>query len=241
MNLEGKVALITGGSRGIGKAIAIALGREGCKIAISYLSNRTAAERTLKEISKYTDVIAISADIGHWLACKKLVDETVTHFGSIDILVNNAGIIISKPITDLKIDEWNQVVAVNLSGAFYCSKAAAEYMIKKRWGRIINISSISGIYGFKNETAYCATKTGLIGLTKSLAKELTQYGILINAVAPSAVETDMLQKLPLEMKKRIITPPIGRFAIAEEIAEVVVFLAKHEYISGETIIIAGGF
>ncbi|MGQ4913904.1 MAG: 3-oxoacyl-ACP reductase family protein [Candidatus Asgardarchaeia archaeon] len=240
-DIKGKVAIVTGSSRGIGKAIALALAREGVKVTINYIKHKKEAyevEKMIKDMGG--EAIVVRADVAVWEDVQRLVNETVKHFGTVDILVNNAGIITSHPITEMPIEEWDRVIAVNLSGPFYCAKAVAKYMIEKKWGRIINITSIGGIFGFPNEPHYSASKAGLIGLTKSLGKELTPHGILVAAIAPSNTETDMVSKAPPDLRKRLLMPPIGRFAKPEEIAEVVVFLCKHTYISGETIMVAGG-
>jgi len=239
-DLKNKVAIVTGGSRGIGRAIAYALAKNGTNVVINYIKNRDKAKEVAKEIKDLgQDAIIVQADISKWIDCKHLVNEAISAFDRIDILINNAGITTMKSIVNMTIEEWNRIIAVNLSGAFYCARAVAKYMVEKKWGRIINITSIGGIFGFPEESAYSASKAGLIGLTKSLAKELTPYGILVNAIAPSCVETDMVSSLPDDLKARMIIPPIGRFSRAEEIADVVVFLCRQTYISGETIMVAG--
>lgn len=241
MEIKGKVAIVTGSSRGIGRAIALALAREGAKVTVNYIIHEEKAKEVVKMIKDMgSDAIMVRADVAKWDQVQRLVNETVKHFGTVDILVNNAGIITSHPILEMPVEEWDRVIAVNLSGAFYCSKAVAKYMIEKKEGRIINITSIGGIFGFPNEPHYSASKAGLIGLTKSLGKELTPHGILVAAIAPSNTETDMVLKAPPDLRKRLLVPPIGRFAKPEEMAEVVVFLVKHTYVSGETIMVAGG-
>lgn len=242
MEIKGRVAIVTGASRGIGRAIALALGREGAKVTVNYLKSEDKAKevvRTIKE--KYgSDAIAIKADVAKWDEVQKMVEETVKRWGTVDILVNNAGIFASHPILELPVEEWDRVIAVNLSGPFYCAKAVAKYMIEKGEGRIINISSIGGIFGFPNEPHYSASKAGLIGLTKALARELTPKGILVAAIAPGNTETEMVLNAPPDLKKRLLMPPIGRFAKPEEIADIVIFLIKHNFISGETIVVTGG-
>ena len=242
MEIKGKVAIVTGSSRGIGRAIALALGREGAKVTVNYIVNKDLAEEVARTIREDygSDAIAVQADVADWNAVQRLVGETIKHFGTVDILVNNAGIITSHPLTEFPIEDWDRVIAVNLSGPFYCTRAVAKYMIEKGEGRIINISSFGGLLGFPNEPHYSASKAGLIGLTKAIAKELTPKGILVSAIAPTNTKTDMTLKAPPDLKKRLIMPPIGRFAEPEEIAELVVFLVKHNYISGATVQVGGG-
>jgi len=242
MEIKGRVAIVTGASRGIGRAIALALGREGAKVTVNYLKSEDKAKEVVRIIKEEygSDAIAIKADVAKWDEVQKMVEETVKRWGTVDILVNNAGIFASHPILELPVEEWDRVIAVNLSGPFYCAKAVAKYMIEKGEGRIINISSIGGIFGFPNEPHYSASKAGLIGLTKALARELTPRGILVAAIAPGNTETEMVLNAPPDLKKRLLMPPIGRFAKPEEIADIVIFLIKHNFISGETIVVAGG-
>ena len=242
MEIKGRVAIVTGASRGIGRAIALALGREGAKVTVNYLKSEDKAKEVVRIIKEEygSDAIAIKADVAKWDEVQKMVEETVKRWGTVDILVNNAGIFASHPILELPVEEWDRVIAVNLSGPFYCAKAVAKYMIEKGEGRIINISSIGGIFGFPNEPHYSASKAGLIGLTKALARELTPKGILVAAIAPGNTETEMVLNAPPDLKKRLLMPPIGRFAKPEEIADIVIFLIKHNFISGETIVVAGG-
>lgn len=242
MEIKGRVAIVTGASRGIGRAIALALGREGAKVTVNYLKSEDKAKEVVRIIKEEygSDAIAIKADVAKWDEVQKMVEETVKRWGTVDILVNNAGIFASHPILELPVEEWDRVIAVNLSGPFYCAKAVAKYMIEKGEGRIINISSVGGIFGFPNEPHYSASKAGLIGLTKALARELTPRGILVAAIAPGNTETEMVLNAPPDLKKRLLMPPIGRFAKPEEIADIVIFLIKHNFISGETIVVAGG-
>ena len=242
MEIKGRVAIVTGASRGIGRAIALALGREGAKVTVNYLKSEDKAKEVVRTIKEEygSDAIAIKADVAKWDEVQKMVEETVKRWGTVDILVNNAGIFASHPILELPVEEWDRVIAVNLSGPFYCAKAVAKYMIEKGEGRIINISSIGGIFGFPNEPHYSASKAGLIGLTKALARELTPKGILVTAIAPGNTETEMVLNAPPDLKKRLLMPPIGRFAKPEEIADIVIFLIKHNFISGETIVVTGG-
>ncbi|MEQ9714304.1 MAG: 3-oxoacyl-ACP reductase family protein [Candidatus Asgardarchaeum sp.] len=242
MEIKGRVAIVTGASRGIGRAIALALGREGAKVTVNYLKSEDKAKEVVRTIKEEygSDAIAIKADVAKWDEVQKMVEETVKRWGTVDILVNNAGIFASHPILELPVEEWDRVIAVNLSGPFYCAKAVAKYMIEKGEGRIINISSIGGIFGFPNEPHYSASKAGLIGLTKALARELTPKGILVAAIAPGNTETEMVLNAPSDLKKRLLMPPIGRFAKPEEIADIVIFLIKHNFISGETIAVTGG-
>ena len=191
MKLENKVAIITGSSKGIGKATAIALARERCNVVINGRKlneiNQTAKE--IKELG--VEVLAVKADVKNSKDVKNLVKKTIKKFGRIDILVNNAGIVVIKPLIETSEKEWDDVVDINLKGAYLCSKEVLPHMIKQRNGVIVNISSGAGKYGFANLAAYCSSKFGLVGLTESLAKEVTKHGIRVYAICPGKVSTDM--------------------------------------------------
>jgi len=230
--LENKVALVTGGSRGLGKAIVYAFAEEGADIGINYVRSKEAAERICEDICKKNGVKAITlkADVSKPSEVQEIVDTMLQEFGKIDILVNNAGIISRGKLIDMSLEEWNEVVAIDLTSIFLCTKTVLPSMLKRREGRIINIASKAGQIGDVERVAYSAVKGGVIAFTKALARELVQDGILVNCVAPGPIETDLAastaQLSPewLEaMKKRVL---LGRFALPEEVASSVVFLAS---------------
>lgn len=239
-----KTVLITGGSRGIGKAIAIRLAEKGNNIVFSYVSNEEAAQKTLEEIkSKGVKVLAFKADVSSYDECQKLIDTTVKEMGSIDILVNNAGIIRDNLIMRMKEEEFDEVIRVNLKGVFNCIKHVSKIMLKQKSGRIINISSIIGLIGNIGQINYAAAKAGLHGITKSAAKELASRGITVNAIAPGFIESDMTNTLADKYKEAIIKAiPLGRIGKAKEVADLVCFLASEEasYITGQIICVDGG-
>ncbi|HHX50674.1 MAG TPA: 3-oxoacyl-[acyl-carrier-protein] reductase [Clostridia bacterium] len=244
MLLEGKTAIVTGSSRGIGKAIALALAGEGARVVINYLENKESALEVIKEIEILGSVaLAIKADVSQKSGAELLVEDTVKSFGKLDILVNNAGINRDSLLLRMSNEDWDSVLRTNLTGVFNCSRAALKPMIKERSGRIINISSVVGLVGNGGQTNYAAAKAGVIGFTKSLAKEVASRNILVNAVAPGFIETEMTAGLPArareELKKTI---PLGRFGCTGDVAGVVIFLASPAagYITGQTITVDGG-
>ncbi len=240
MRVEGKVALVTGASRGIGRAIAIELAKRGANVAVNYLRNKELAEKVVEEIKKIgREAIAVQADVSKWEDVKRMVEQVIAHFGRIDILVNNAGVM-SKEREILKIDdeEWDRVINVNLKGAFYCCKAVLPYMIEQKSGRIVNLSSIAGRMGGVVGVHYAASKAGIIGLTFALASEVAKYGITVNAVAPNAIETDMI---PPELGEKIAKmTPLGRIGKPEEVAHAVLFLIENDYVTAEVVDVNGG-
>ncbi|MFA5537117.1 MAG: 3-oxoacyl-[acyl-carrier-protein] reductase [Bacillota bacterium] len=244
MELEGKVALITGGSRGIGRAIALAMAREGADIAINYLQHDQRANEVCKEILSYgRKAIAIKADVSSWEQAELLIEKATEEFKKIDILVNNAGITKDNLLLRMKPEDWNTVIASNLTGVFNCSKQVLRPMIKQKWGRIINIASVVGIVGNAGQSNYAAAKAGLIGFTKSLAKEVASRNILVNAIAPGFIMTDMTKDLSAnEQEKLLVNIPQGRFGNPNEVASLATFLASDRagYITGQTIAVDGG-
>lgn len=242
--MEKRVALVTGAGGGIGRAIAMQLAKSDMDIAIHYNSNRTKAEETQKLCEEFgAKVHLIQGDISTEETCKKVVEEVIKEFGTIDVLINNAGITKDGLFIRMKEEDFNQVIDTNLKGAFFMSKYAAQVMLKKRYGRIVNITSVVGIAGNAGQANYSASKAGMIGLTKSLAKELGKKGILVNAVAPGFVETEMTDKLSDKVKESILNQiVVGCMASPEDIARTVEFLSVEEnrYITGQVISVDGG-
>lgn len=244
MKLEGKVALVTGASRGIGREIALELAKSGADVAVNYSGSKEKAENVAEEIKAMgRNAFVIQANVGDSDQVQNMIKDTLSHFGKIDILVNNAGVTRDNLLMRMKEDEWDDVMNINLKGVFLTTKAVSRSMMKQRAGRIINISSIVGVTGNPGQSNYVASKAGVIGLTKTAAKELSSRGITVNAVAPGFIETDMTEKLTdeiqNEMKKQI---PLARFGQPEDIAKVVVFLSSDDasYMTGQTIHVDGG-
>ncbi|SEN15430.1 3-oxoacyl-[acyl-carrier-protein] reductase [Lihuaxuella thermophila] len=242
--LTGKVAVVTGGSRGIGRAVAITLAQAGADVAIFYAGNRAAAEQTIAEIEKAgRKGLALQVDVSMAEQVESAMKEVMASFGRIDILVNNAGITRDNLLMRMKEEEWDQVIDTNLKGVFLCTKAVTRTMMKQRSGRIINISSVVGVMGNPGQANYVAAKAGVIGLTKTTAKELASRGITVNAVAPGFIETDMTAVLEEDLKQQMLGAiPLGRFGSAQDVAEAVKFLASDAsaYITGQTIHVDGG-
>ncbi|MCT2344253.1 3-oxoacyl-[acyl-carrier-protein] reductase [Niallia taxi] len=244
MKLDGKTALVTGGSRGIGRAIALKLAKEGANVAVNYAGSAALANEVVEEIKQLgKDAIAIQCDVSNGESVANMIKETIDHFGSLDILVNNAGITRDNLLMRMKEAEWDDVINTNLKGVFHCTKAVTRQMMKQRKGRIINITSIVGVTGNPGQANYVAAKAGVIGLTKTTAKELAARNITVNAVAPGFITTDMTDKLPEDVKNAMLSQiPLAKFGEPDDIANAVVFLASDEsnYITGQTIHIDGG-
>ncbi len=242
--LQDKIVLVTGGSRGIGKAIVLALASEGAHVAFTYKSASAAAEEVKREIeAKGRRALAIQSDAKDFSAAAAAVDAVVKEFGRIDVLVNNAGITKDGLLMRMSEQDWDDVINTNLKSAFNFSKAVCRQMMGQREGKIINISSISGVMGNAGQANYSAAKAGLLGLTKSLAKELASRNIQVNAIAPGFVDTDMTEKLNPQQKEAITNLiPLKRTAKPEEIASVVVFFASSaaSYITGQVLCVDGG-
>ena len=243
-DLEGKVALVTGGSRGIGRSICLKLAARGASVIVNYLRSEEAANETVDAIkASGGEALALQADVSAAEQAAALFKEATKIYGTLDILVNNAGMTRDNVIMMMKPADFDLVLATNLRSCWLCSKAAARIMMRKRTGSIINITSVVGIAGNGGQSNYAASKAGIIGLTKSLAKELAARGVRVNAVAPGFVETDMTADLADELKARAIEAiPLGRMGSAEEIASAVAFLASPEaaYITGQTLVVDGG-
>ena len=244
MQLEGKTALITGGSRGIGRAIAVLFAKEGAKVAINYAGNQQAAQETIGMIQACGgEAIAIQCDVSDGVAVEAMVKQVKEAFGHIDIMVNNAGIARDGLLLRMKEEDWDSVMDTNLKGVFHCTKAVARIMMKQKKGSIVNISSVVGLIGNAGQANYAAAKAGIIGFTKSIAKELASRGIRVNAIAPGFIGTEMTDSLPEEIKKSMLAGiPLGRMAQPEEVAAGVLFLASDNagYITGQTLHTDGG-
>lgn len=239
-----QVALITGGARGIGKQIAITLAKEGYDIALNYRSNTDELVKVKEEIESYkVKCLLVQGDVSNFEDTERIAKETMDEFGKIDVLVNNAGITKDMLLLRMKKEDFESVLDVNLVGTFNMTKNVANYMMKARQGKIINVSSVVGVSGNAGQANYAASKAGIIGFTKSLAKELASRNILVNAVAPGFIGTDMTNVLKDEVKDKILEQiPLKRIGNAEEVANVVKFLASNDssYITGQVINIDGG-
>ncbi|MDF2945945.1 MAG: beta-ketoacyl-ACP reductase [Bacillales bacterium] len=242
--LNGKIALVTGASRGIGRAIALEYGKNGATVVVNFLGNVEKANEVVNEIEALGGkAIAYKADVANSSDVTKMFDDVTKEFGKIDILVNNAGITRDNLLIRMKDSEWDDVIQTNLTSVFMCSKIAAKHMMRNRTGRIINVSSVVGILGNPGQANYVAAKAGVIGLTKSMARELAVRGILVNAIAPGFIETDMTQKLNDDVRSQMQTQiPLQRFGTPEDIANVALFLATEQssYITGQVISVDGG-
>jgi 3-oxoacyl-[acyl-carrier protein] reductase len=244
MNLTGKVALVTGGSRGIGRAIAIKLGSLGAKVVVNYQKNAAAADEVVAAIrSQGGEATAMAADVSKFDQAQALVKGAIETYGRLDILVNNAGTTRDNLIALMKEDDWDVVLATNLKSVWNTCKAASRPMMKQRYGRVVNITSVSGLAGQGGQSNYSASKAGVIGLTKALAKELGGRNIAVNAVAPGFVPTDLTSVVPGELQDLMLKmTPLGRFGTGEDIANAVAFLASDDasYITGQTLSVDGG-
>ncbi|MHB8170003.1 MAG: 3-oxoacyl-[acyl-carrier-protein] reductase [Thermincolia bacterium] len=244
MVLKDRVAIITGASRGIGRAVALELAKEGAKVVINYAGNAQKAQEVVDAIRGFGGVaLAIQADVSSHQEVESMIDETVKHFGQVDILVNNAGITRDNLLMRMKEEDWDAIMATNLKGVFNCTKAVIRGMMKHRWGRVINITSVIGLIGNAGQANYAAAKAGIIGFTKSIAKELGSRNINVNAIAPGFIDTDMTAVLGDELKNSLLEQiPLSRLGSPEDVANLVVFLASDaaSYITGQTINVDGG-
>ncbi|WP_408605804.1 3-oxoacyl-[acyl-carrier-protein] reductase [Alkalithermobacter paradoxus] len=244
MELKDKVALVTGGSRGIGKSIAIKLASLGANVVINYTSREEEALNTQKEIESYgVKSMVVKCDVSKYDDVQNMIDKTVSEFGRVDILVNNAGITKDGLLMKMKEEDFDAVIAVNLKGVFNCTKAVTRPMMKQRYGKIINMSSVVGVMGNAGQANYCASKAGVIGFTKSSAKELASRNINVNAIAPGFIDTDMTKVLKDDVKEAMMRSiPLNRYGSAEDIANLVAFLSSSmsDYITGQVIHVDGG-
>ncbi|MBB5172112.1 3-oxoacyl-[acyl-carrier-protein] reductase [Texcoconibacillus texcoconensis] len=242
--LKGQTALVTGASRGIGRAIAIALANQGANIAVNYAGNEEKANAVVDELKELgVNAMAIRANVADEEDVQSMVKETVSHFGSLDILINNAGITKDGLLMRMKSEDFDTVVDTNLKGAFHCAKAVSRQMMKQRSGRIINISSVVGVLGNPGQANYVASKAGVLGLTKSLARELANRNILVNAVAPGFIDTDMTESLDEETREQLLAQiPLNQLGKPENVADVVTFLCGSgaNYMTGQTLHVDGG-
>ena len=241
---QGKTVLVTGGSRGIGQGISLAFGALGAKVIINYAGNAVAAQQTVDEIAKNGGTaIAVAFDVSNFTVVQETIKSLEKEHGNIEILINNAGISKDNLFVKFKEEEWDTTIDINLKGAFNCSRALAMSMMRKRAGKIINISSVVGLMGSAGQAAYAASKSGLFGLTKSLAQEFATRNVQINAIAPGYISTDMTGALGQELIQRVLTKiPAERLGEPIDIAKAVIFLASPgaSYITGQTLAVDGG-
>lgn len=244
MLLENKTAIVTGSAKGIGKGIATEFAKQGATVVINYCGSKEAALKTVEEIKAFGGkAIPYQADISDYEMSKKMMDDIIKEYGAIDILVNNAGITRDNLILRMSESEFDDVIRTNLKGTFNCIKHVTKYMLKNKSGKIINISSISGVNGIAGQANYSASKAGIIGFTKSFAKEMSSKGININAIAPGFIETDMTKVLNDKYVEEIVnTIPSKRVGRPEDIAKAALFLASDmsDYITGQTLMVDGG-
>ena len=244
MSLQGRNALVTGGSRGIGRAICLELARQGAAVAVNYAGNEQAAQETVEACRALgVQAEAFQADVSDPAACESLIAQVKERFGRLDILVNNAGVTRDGLLMTAKPEDFDKVLDTNLKGAYFCMKAAAKVMMRQRYGRIVNLSSVVGLRGNPGQTGYAASKAGVLGLTKAAAKELASRNITVNAVAPGFIETDMTAVLPEKAKTAMLaTIPMAAPGQPEDVARAAAFFARPEsaYITGQVLCVDGG-
>ncbi|MEM4724438.1 MAG: 3-oxoacyl-[acyl-carrier-protein] reductase [Candidatus Hadarchaeum sp.] len=243
MNLSNRVAIVTGSGQGIGREIALLLAERGASVVVSDINEVTAKAVAAEIESKNIKSIAVTANVSSVAEVNKLVEQTLSSFGHVDILVNNAGITKDNLLMRMSEADWDLVLNINLKGAFLCTQAVIRHMMRQRWGRIVNIASVVGVVGNAGQANYAASKAGLIGLTKSTAREVASRGITVNAVAPGFIDTGMTQKLPENVKQEFLKQiPVGYFGLPKDVAHAVAFLVSEEahYITGQVLNVNGG-
>lgn len=244
MMLENRVALVTGAGRGIGRAIALKLASEGAIVIVNYNGSESRAKEVVSQITEQGGkAAACQCNVADFAACGQMMETIIKDYGHLDILVNNAGITKDNLLMKMSEEEFDQVIDINLKGAFHCMKHVSRQMIKQRQGRIINISSVSGVSGNAGQANYSASKAGIIGLTKTVAREMAARGITVNAIAPGFIQTEMTDVLSDKIKESILEKiPMRQFGVPEDIGEMVLFLAsdKARYITGQVICVDGG-
>ena len=244
MSINGKTALITGGSRGIGRAIALRLAKEGVRIAVNYKTNEEAAQWVVNAVEEMgVEAIAVGGDVSQSAEVEDMVKHVLDSWGSVDILVNNAGIIHDSLLMRMAEEVWDDVINTNLKGTYNCTKAVLRFMVRQRWGRIINVVSVVGLEGNPGQSNYAASKAGVIAFSRSIAKEVASRNITVNAVAPGYISTEIVADLSPEFKELILSRiPQNRFGTVDDVANMVGYLASGEagYITGEVIRVDGG-
>lgn len=244
MSIQNKVALITGGSRGIGRAVSLRLASDGVKLAINYKSDRKSADLVVGLVKEMgVEALSVQADVSDSSQVDVMVDQVVSEFGNVDILVNNAGIIHDSLLMRMSEDVWDEVLNTNLKGTYNCTKAVLRYMVRQRWGRVINVVSVVGIEGNPGQSNYAASKAGVIAFSRSIAKEVASRNITVNSVAPGYISTEIVADLNPEFKELILSRiPQNKFGTVEDVSNMVGYLAGEEanYITGEVIRVDGG-
>ncbi len=244
MSLKGKIAVVTGGSRGIGRAICLEMAGQGADVVLCYAGSQDMAEQTAQDCSALgVRAMSIRCDVADAQQVRAMMDQVIVQFGRIDILVNNAGITRDGLLMMMKEDDFDAVMDTNLKGVFLCTKAVSRVMMKQRYGRIVNLSSVVGLRGNAGQVNYAASKAGVVGITKSVARELASRGITVNAIAPGFIQTDMTDTLPDGAREALLASiPAGRLGEAQEVAKAAVFLASDDagYITGQVLVVDGG-
>ena len=243
-DIEGRSALVTGASKGIGRAVALRLAEKGVKVAVNFNTSADAAEQVASAIrEKGVEAMTVHADVGRLDQVGEMMESVNDAWGQVDILVNNAGIIDDTLMVRMSDEQWESVLSTNLNGTFYCSRAVLRTMLRRRWGRIISIGSVVGLRGNAGQVNYAASKAGIVGFTKALAKEVATRGITVNAVTPGYISTDTVDVLPQRLKDKILTwIPQGHFGEVDDVAHLVAYLAgsNAKYVTGQVISVDGG-